>query len=105
MPFVKQREDWKVSLSGLAEEGNAVFGKAEDSGKEGRGFDYQAYLKLLFLLVGRTQKEYRMLDMIQKNIKIKQNDFLVRKCACRLEAEVKGRGILIPVRKRTVKAY
>lgn len=105
VPFVKQRDDWKVSLSGLAGEGVAVLGKAEDSGKEGRGFDYQAYLKLLLLLAGRTQKEYRMMDMIQKNIRIIQTDFLMRKCACRLEAEVKGRGVLIPVRKRTVKAY
>ena len=103
--FVKQRDDWKVSLSGLAGEGIAVLGKAEDSGKEGRGLDYQAYLKLLLLLCSRAQKEYRMMDMIQKNIRIVQTDFLVRKCACRLEAEVKGRGVLIPVKKRTVKAY
>lgn len=105
VPFVKQKDDWKVSLSGLAGEGAAVLGKAEDSGKEGRGFDYQAYLKLLLLPVGRTQKEYRMMDMIQKNIRINQPDFLVRKCTCRLEAEVKGRGVLIPVKKRIVKAY
>ena len=105
VPFVKQKDDWKVSLSGLAGEGAAVLGKAEDSRKEGRGFDYQAYLKLLLLPVGRTQKEYRMMDMIQKNIRINQPDFLVRKCACRLEAEVKGRGVLIPVKKQIVKAY
>lgn len=103
--FVKQGDEWKISLSGLAGEGTAVFGKTEASGKEGRGLDYQSYLKLLLLLTERTRKEYRMMDMIQKNIRIIQPDFLVSKCACRLEAEVNGRGVLIPVRKRTVKAY
>lgn len=105
VPFIKQKEEWKISLSGLTEEGTAAFGRIEASGKEERGYDYQGYLKLLLLLVGRTQKMYRMMDMIQKNIRIIQPDFLVRKCACRLEAEVKGRGVLIPVRRRTVKVY
>lgn len=105
VPFVKQKNDWKVSLSGLVEAGPSLFTKQDASGRGERGLSYQSYLKMLFLLIGRREKEFRMMDMIQKNIRAIQPDFLVRKCAYRLEAEYKGRGALIPVRKQSAKAY
>lgn len=105
VPFVKQEKDWKVSLSGLVESGTSYFSGLETSGGDENGFDYQSYLKLLFLLIERKEKDYRMMDMIQKNIRVIQSDFLVRKCAYRLEAEYRGRGTLIPVKKQVIKAY
>ena len=105
IPFLKQGKEWKVSLSGLAESGAGVFGEPGASGDGGRGLDYQSYLKLLFWLQDPIQKEYRMMDMIQKNIRVTQPEFLMRKCAYRVEAEYRGRGVLIPIGKKAVKAY
>lgn len=106
VPLMKQSTDWKVSLSGLVESGTGVFKESGIADEEGRrGLDYQSYLKLLFLLVDQSVKEYRMMDMIQKNIRTSQPDFLMKKCAYRLEAEYRGSGTLIPVRRQAVKAY
>ena len=105
VPFLKQGREWRVSLTGLAESGTALFRELGASGNEGEGLDYQSYLKLLFWLSGLPKKEYRMMDMIQKNIRTGQPSFLMRKCAYRLEAEYKGRGTVIPISKKAVKAY
>ena len=105
VPFLKQEREWRVSLTGLAESGTALFRELGASGNEGEGLDYQSYLKLLFWLSGLPKKEYRMMDMIQKNIRTGQPSFLMRKCAYRLEAEYKGRGTVIPISKKAVKAY
>ena len=59
---------------------------------KGKELDYQSYLKLLFWLRVFRKKEYRMMDMIQKNIRTSQPSFLMRKCAYRLEAEYKRPG-------------
>ena len=105
VPFLKQGREWRVSLTGLAESGTGLFRELGASGNEGEGLDYQSYLKLLFWLSGLPKKEYRMMDMIQKNIRTSQPSFLMRKCAYRLEAEYKGRGTVIPISKKAVKAY
>ena len=105
VPFLKQGREWRISLTGLAESGTGLFRELGASGNEGEGLDYQSYLKLLFWLSGLPKKEYRMMDMIQKNIRTGQPSFLMRKCAYRLEAEYKGRGTVIPISKKAVKAY
>ena len=52
VPFLKQGREWRVSLTGLAESGTALFRELGVSGNEGEGLDYQSYLKLRFWKLG-----------------------------------------------------
>ena len=71
LSVMKMQEEWKVSLSGLAESGKRIWDKTPGSG-DGRGLDYDGWLKLFFLIQDRVQLRYRMMDVIQNRIREKQ---------------------------------
>lgn len=101
---IKTQEEWKVSLSGLAESGKRVWDSAPDSG-DGKGFDYDGWLKLFFLIQDRVQLRYRMMDVIQNKMREKQSGFRMEQCAFRVEAEWYGEGALIPVKRMAGREY
>ena len=132
IPIIKSEREWKISLPGLAESGSKVWSgsagapggsaaaqgrttqaspgndpesQGSDSKFQESGRDYQGWLKLFFLLQERREFRYRMMDMIQKNICLKQAGFRMERCAYRLEAGLSGQGPLIPMRRRTGKEY
>lgn len=103
IPFLKTGDEWRTSLTSLAENGAGVW--AEDVSAGERGLDYQGWLEVFFLMEGKSVLCGRMMDMIQNNICIQQPDFRMEKCAFRLDAELSGQGPLVPMRRRCRKEY
>lgn len=90
-PLLKTEKTWRLSLDNLLLFGEQ--GKLEGTGtsdQTGEGLDYGDYLKLLFLLVPLTTLLFRLMDVIQLNIRRKDNDFLMDHCA--YEAKIKAQG-------------
>ena len=104
LSVMKMQEEWKVSLSGLAESGKRIWDKTPGSG-DGRGLDYDGWLKLFFLIQDRVQLRYRMMDVIQNRIREKQSGFRMEQCAFRVEAEWYGKVAWIPVKRTAGREY
>lgn len=105
LPFVKTAKEWKVSLSTLSESGLALFQTFEETEGEQSGLDYCAYGKLFLFLQDRVESRYRMLDLIQNNIRKEQPEFSLERCACRMEAEISCSGLFVPIRRSSVQEY
>lgn len=105
VPFIKSKEDWKLSLSALLQMDSTGKLESNSSGTGEKGLDYQDYLRLFLLMQKREEKNYRIMDMIQKNISLSQNSFLIAKCAVRIEIECSARGKYAVLRKTSSKTY
>lgn len=105
VPFVKNRDNWKLSLSGLMqlgsiEETGENISSANDGGdgKSENGLSYREYLRMLLYLEAQDNLGMRTLDLIEQNIKNRygQNFFQADACVSRIEfhsACVMRRGI------------
>lgn len=87
VPLWKNPQDWGISLGQMMELGRA--GKVGNSQGSGYGLTYTGYLKLLLLLRERKVLNYRIMDMVQVNIKDKQPDFSMMDCAYGVDIEVR----------------
>ncbi|WP_432630263.1 DUF5702 domain-containing protein [Brotaphodocola sp.] len=76
-PIWKKKEDWKLELSALLSIGENR--KVEEGGGK-RGLSYLSWLKILLLLGNGVTQEYRMMDLIEKNIQLGQREFHMRDC-------------------------
>lgn len=74
--LIKAREDWTLDLDGLLTMGRQ--GELQ-TGKGSRGLDYRAWLKILLIMEDLVCQEYRMMDLIQTNIRKKQDSFRMRR--------------------------
>lgn len=111
LPFFKSADQWQISLSALSESGMKLFGntKTSQSGdfsaEERTGLDYQNYLKLFLFVQGRVENRYRMMDMIQTNLRRSQPEFRMEQCACRVEAKMRCEGLFVPIQRTAVQEY
>lgn len=97
VPLWKSGGDWKMSLDNMMDLGKTGQGERKEDG--GRGLSYTGYVKLLLFIENREALYYRIMDMIQINIKEKQEDFLMADCAwgVDIQAEICGKHVfLIP---------
>lgn len=92
VPLFKTAEEWKLdkdSLFGLGEDKNKIkeigfidTKKMKESEEMGgyneRGLDYKMYLKILLFMESSENRNYRMMDMIQHNMKKKDTKFQIR---------------------------
>lgn len=85
IPFWKDDSTWKLDLSGLLSL-ELVNGRAESSLG---GSDYEDYLRILFLLKNKELRNYRMMDVIQWNMRKKQSDFAAEDCAYEVGIQTK----------------
>ena len=86
-----------MSLDNMMDLGKTGQGERKEDG--GRGLSYTGYVKLLLFIENREALYYRIMDMIQINIKEKQEDFLMADCAwgVDIQAEICGKHVfLIP---------
>ena len=83
VPLLKSREDWALGVEQLLHMGQSR-GSSVTSGSE-KGLDYAGYLKLLLLLVPSGQKYYRMMDVMQMDIRLEQGGFLMKRCGYRVD--------------------
>ena len=79
VPLVKNDDDWKIDLDGVLEIGqNGTSGN--DDGTEGRGLDYETYLKLLIFTQSSESRNYRMMDIMQHNLMKQEPAFAMEDC-------------------------
>lgn len=76
VPLWKQAEDWTLSLDGLLSMGREA---AVPTGGGTRGLDYLGWLKILLFADEIVCQEYRMMDMVQMNIRREQDAFRMRR--------------------------
>lgn len=76
VPLWKRAEDWTLSLENLLSAGREA---AVPTGGGERGLDYLSWLKILLFADEIVQQEYRMMDMMQMNIRRTQNTFRMRR--------------------------
>lgn len=85
VPFIKKPDDWNLSLKNLlfmGESGNCI-----NTDGEKDGMDYGKYLSIILFLRNPEEKYYRMMDVIQMNIRRNQPDFLMDHCAYSVDME------------------
>lgn len=95
VPLFKTGEEWNMGLEGLLDIGRSnVLGDKEptEAGGKGRGTDYKGYLRMLILAGYATEMVYRMMDVMQMNIRRNQPGFRLERCACMVDMEVKVSG-------------
>ena len=74
VPIVKTVSDWQLSFSGLA-----TLNCKQKPAKQ--GMKYEDYLLLLLIMQkDKRQKYFRMMDMMEQNIKRKVPDFKMDQC-------------------------
>ena len=110
IPFLKQPGEWNISLSALTERGASLFLETADGGElkngaDARGLDYQGWLKLFFLIQGKSRFCYRMMDMIQNRISEKEPEFQIDQCQYGVSVSYAAQGTWIPLRRTSQKEY
>lgn len=88
VPLWKRKEEWKLSLEGLLHMGERKKLSETEEGFHDRRegvLDYRDYLKLLLLMEDVRDKQMRMLDVIQMNIRRKEEGFLLEKCVSQVD--------------------
>ncbi|MDO4266477.1 MAG: DUF5702 domain-containing protein [Eubacteriales bacterium] len=91
VPFLHGRDSFYLSLQGLLMLGQT--GRVTETAAGDRGLPYREYLRILLFKNQSSLYEYRIMDMIQMNVKSSQQDFLLDRCiyslAVQAEAETK----------------
>ena len=83
IPFWKTEGTWKTCLSGLLDQ--SFLKETGESSGDGR--TYTEYLSCLIFLMDRKTRNFRMMDLIQWNIRTEQADFSAANCAYQIEIE------------------
>lgn len=89
IPLWKRAEDWTLSLENLLSIGREA--DVPTGGGE-RGLDYLAWLKILLFADEIVRQEYRMMDMMQMNIRRTQNTFRMRRGLYRVRVHTRLSG-------------
>ena len=101
VPLVKAVSDWQLSLEGVLKigaegklpdlgENITVWGnETADESRSGskKGLDLTGYLRMFLFVSYGSEPLFRMMDMMQMNIRKEQPDFLLEKCVCMVDAE------------------
>ncbi len=113
VPFRKHDGNWQLELDALLslrflsndsssvphsdgvglEHQDGAANAPHSGSKGGSGFAYRDYLRVLFLLMDREERNYRMMDIIQWNVRSVQSDFAVEDCiaSITMTAKIKER--------------
>lgn len=90
--ILKTDQTWTLTLDQLL-----AMGSERDIGTGGgeEGFRYLSWLKFLLIIEDMTRQNYRIMDMIQKNIQQNQDNFRIRNCVyqVRINARVCGKHV------------
>lgn len=79
--FWKTDSTWHLSLDGLLAM-EFLEGRPDT---ETSGSGYEDYIRILLFLEDKAERNYRMMDVIQWNVRKKQKDFSAGSCASRVE--------------------
>ncbi len=90
VPLWKTPDDWKLSLENLLNIG--AEGAFPDEEKNQSGISYESYLKLTLFLTDIRTLQMRMLDVMEMNIQREEREFLIDRCAYRVDICGKASG-------------
>lgn len=79
VPFMKTGDSWKLGLEGLLDMGKT--GKPAGDSSNDTGMDYRAYLRMFLFFGHGLGTDYRIMDMIQANLRKDQEGFRIDHCA------------------------
>lgn len=104
--ILKQKDDWNISVSGLENysDGNM------DVKDNPTGLDYDGYLKLLLMIQGGKTQCFRVMDVMEMNMRAFENpEFRLKDCIAEASVEVSYRApavfsALIPSKSRPAAA-
>lgn len=82
VPFMKTRDSWKLGLEELLDMGKR--GTLTGTSNE-KGMDYRAYLRMILCFGHGPQTDYRIMDMIQANLRKDQEGYTINRCAHSVE--------------------
>lgn len=87
VPLLKTRDNWRLDLDGLVDMGKnrGASGTASAGEKGDSGMDYKGYLRMLLFFSLGPETDFRMLDMIQSNLRRDQPGFRADHCAHSVE--------------------
>lgn len=94
VPLIKSFGDWKLSLEGVLKTGAEgklpALGESGNENGEGneKGLDLKGYLRLFLFAGYGTLPLFRMMDVMQVNIRKEQPGFLLGNCVCMVDAEI-----------------
>lgn len=86
VPIIKSTNDWKLDVTSvltLGQKGNITSDK-----KSYKGVDYETYLKFLLLTMDNIKRNYRMMDIIQNNLRLGDSSFFMSDCIYGLKMKV-----------------
>lgn len=91
VPFFKTQTTWKLDLEGLL---TLKFLEHADLNRQ-EGKKYREYLRILLFLTDREVRNYRIMDLMQWNVRTVQNDFAAADCIheLKIRAEVLNRHV------------
>ena len=89
VPLIKNSSQWKLDLQGLLDLGAG--GRLPDGAGQARGdengLDHKGYLRLMLFGGYNEEQVYRMMDVIQMELRTEQPDFRMAGCTCMVEIE------------------
>lgn len=83
VPIWKDERSWRLGIEELL---SLEFLNDRPSGSE-RGYQYEDYMRILFLMENRNRKNFRILDLVEWNVRLRQKDFSVSDCAYEIEIQ------------------
>ena len=101
IPLIKMADDWKLDLDGLLDmgkkrklsaEGTGLQKEAGTPGETRNGLDYKGYIRILIFGGYGPELVYRMMDVMQMNIRREQPGFSMGQCVCSVDAEASVSG-------------
>ena len=85
--LMKTDAQWKTDIDGILSFGESKELNASNDG-DSSGIRYEQYLKFLLMLLKPNERNLRMLDIIEKNIKLKDESFAAGKCIYGMDMKV-----------------
>lgn len=85
--LVKTPAEWKLDVRSILNWGQSGLLTGPDSG-DGRGLDYENYLKFIILLLFSEDRNYRMMDIMQLNLARNEENFRICNCAYAMSADI-----------------
>ena len=86
IPIVKSKDDWRSNLSSLF---NILsVNTLEEIEISGKGINYEGYLKMLLYIEDPVKRNFRMMDIMQLDIGVGQNDFLIQDMVYGIDASI-----------------
>ncbi len=76
VPLIKTGRDWKLSLKGAADAASCEIEAGEEKGM----WDYKGYLCILLLMGNVEEQCFRMMDLIEENLRKEDAGFFMENC-------------------------